>query len=67
MTLNAFIAELQQLQAQGHGNKQVYYRRGSSGDCGTLSSAHVSDRVDDECGPFDLEDGEEYISVYAGN
>ena len=67
MTLDKFIKKLQELQAQGHGDKKVYYRHGASGDCGPLSTAYVTDDVD-ECGPFDLdEDGEEYISVYAGN
>lgn len=66
MTLNKFIEKLQKLQAEGHGDKQVFYRHGSSGDCGNLSSAFITDKVN-ECGPFDLEDGEEYVSVYADN
>lgn len=65
-TLNKFITDLQKLQADGHGEKQVFYRHGSSGDCGNLGSAHVTSTVD-ECGPFDLGDGEEYVSIYAGN
>ncbi len=67
MTLDKFIENLQKLQADGHGSKNVYYCHGSSGDCGLLSSAFISDEVDDSCGPFDLEDGEEYVSIYAGN
>lgn len=68
MTLDDFVAQLVKLQAEGHGSKQVLYRRGSSGDCGDLSSARVTDETD-ECGPFDLDDGDgaEYISIYAGN
>jgi hypothetical protein len=66
MTLNEFVNGLLKLQAEGHGDKQVFYRHGASGDCGELSSAHVTDKVDD-CGPFYLEDGEQYISIYAGN
>ena len=66
MTLNKFIEQLQKLQAEGHGDKQVFYRHGASGDCGELASAHITSRVD-ECGPFDLADGEEYVSIYAGN
>jgi hypothetical protein len=66
MKLKAFIAELQKLDAQGHGDLQVFYRHGASGDCGELSSCFVTDTVND-CGPFDLEDGESYVSVYAGN
>ena len=66
MTLNKFIENLQKLQAEGHGDKWVYYRHGASGDCGELSSAYISDEVG-ECGPFDLADGQEYVSIYAGN
>jgi hypothetical protein len=66
MTLTKFIEQLVALEAAGHGDKQVLYRHGASGDCGELSSAHVTDRVDEQ-GPFDLEDGEVYISIYAGN
>jgi hypothetical protein len=65
-TLTNMITALQKLQLAGHGQKQVFYRRGSSGDCGELGSAFVSTEVN-ECGPFDLEPGEEYIVIYAGN
>lgn len=66
MQLSKFIQQLQKLEAEGHGDKQVFYIHGASGDCGKLSTAFVTDRVG-ECGPFDIEDGEEYISIYAGN
>ena len=66
MKLSKFIENLQALESQGHGDKQVFYRNGSSGDCGLLSSAFVTDEVS-ECGPFDIEDGESYVSIYAGN
>ena len=66
-TLNKFIADLQKLQAEGHGEKQVFYRHGASGDCGKLGSARVTGEVDAERGPFDLDDGEQYVSVYAGS
>jgi len=66
MTLDSFISDLQKLKRKGHGSKEVFYRHGASGDCGPLSTAQVTDRVD-ECGPFDLAKGEEYISIYAGN
>lgn len=66
MKLTEFIKQLQELEAQGHGDLEVFYRHGASGDCGELSSAHVTDRID-ECGPFDIEDGEQYVSIYAGN
>lgn len=66
MVLNEFIKNLQKLQTEGHGDKKVFYRHGASGDCGELSSAFVDYEVN-ECGPFDLEDGEGYISVYAGS
>jgi len=66
MKLSKFIKQLQELEAQGHGDLEVFYRHGASGDCGELSSAHVTDEVEDT-GPFDLEDGERYVSIYAGN
>jgi hypothetical protein len=65
MKLKDFIKQLNMLVAQGHHEKQVFYRHSASGDCGLLSSAHVSNEVSDE-GPFDLEPGEEYISITAG-
>jgi hypothetical protein len=67
MVLDKFVEQLQKLQVEGHGDKQVFYRYGASGDCGPLSSAHVTAEVDRQCGPFDLEDGEQYVSIYAGN
>jgi hypothetical protein len=66
MKLKDFIANLQKLEAQGHGDLEVFYRHGASGDCGQLSSAYISDEVS-ECGPFDLDEGQEYVSIYAGN
>lgn len=66
MTLVKFIAQLQKLADEGHGDKEVFYCHGASGDCGPLDTAWVTNEVGD-CGPFDLEDGEEYISIYAGN
>lgn len=66
MKLSIFIAALVALEAKGHGDKQVFYRHGASGDCGELSSARITSSVN-ECGPFDLEPDEEYVSIYAGN
>lgn len=66
MKLNDFIINLQKLQLQGHGDKEVFYRHGASGDCGPLSSARVTNKVEDT-GPFDLAPGQEYVSIYAGN
>jgi hypothetical protein len=66
MKLNKFIENLVKLQNEGHGDLQVFYRHGASGDCGQLSSAYISDEVG-ECGPFDLDEGQEYVSIYAGN
>lgn len=67
MKLNEFIAQLVKLQEQGHGDLEVYYRHGASGDCGELAYGYVTDEIDDQCGPFDLNEGQEYISIYAGN
>jgi hypothetical protein len=65
MKLSDFIKQLQKLETAGHGDKAVYYRHGASGDCGLLSSAQVTSKVEDT-GPFDT-NGAEYVSVYAGN
>jgi hypothetical protein len=67
MKLREFIAGLQKLEAEGHGDLEVMYRHGASGECGELSSAFVTDEIDNSCGPFDLDDGEYYVSIYAGN
>lgn len=66
-TVSKLIKELQKLEAQGYGNAQVFYRHGASGDCGPLSSPRATSEVDNECGPFDLDDGEVYVQIYAGN
>lgn len=66
MILSNFIKELQKLESAGHGNLCVFYRHGSSGDCGELSTAFVTGEIDHQ-GPFDIEPGDLYISVYAGN
>lgn len=65
MTLNEFISNLQKLQGDGHGELQVFYSHSSSGECGPLSSAHVTDEQG-ESGPFDIEPGEKYVSISAG-
>jgi len=67
MKLDKFIAGLIKLQEEGHGNLEVFYCLASSGETGGLSSAFVSSGVSYEHGPFDLEEGETYIIVYAGN
>lgn len=66
MRLRHFVDNLQKLVDQGYGDLEVYYRHGASGDCGQLSSARVTDHVDD-CGPYDMEEVKDYISIYAGN
>ena len=66
MTLSEFEAQLQKLINEGHGEKEVFYRHGASGDCGPLGSAYITDEVDDDTGPFDF-GGAEYVSIYAGN
>lgn len=67
MNLSTFINRLLALEAEGHGDLEVFYRHGASGDCGELSSARVTDEVSEETGPFDLDEGQKYISIYAGN
>lgn len=36
MNLNQHIENCLKLQAEGHGNKEVFYRQSSSGDCGPV-------------------------------
>jgi hypothetical protein len=66
MTLNEVIKNLIALAEQGHGEKQVFSIHGASGDVNEVSTAHITNHVGD-CGPFDLEPGEEYVSIYIGN
>lgn len=70
MKLDELIVSLQKLQTEGHGNLPVFYRHGSSGDCGEVGSAHVTNHTDD-CGPFmedfNLPEGSDYISLYVGH
>lgn len=47
-------------------NMKVYAAHGSSGATDEVGSAFVSDYIG-EAGPFDLSDGEKYISIYIGN
>jgi hypothetical protein len=65
MKLSDFIRQLQKLEAEGHGEAEVFYRRVDR-YCGRLSSARATDEQDEQ-GPFDVEPGNTYISVYAGN
>ena len=69
MKLNEFIANLVKLQEQGHGDLEVFYHHGSSGDAGYLGHA-FQEEIDgtEDCGELcDMEVGEKYISIYAGN
>lgn len=66
MNLSAFIKTLQKLEAEGHGDLQVFTVEGASGCVSEMGYPMVDDHVG-ESGPFDLEDGEKYISVYVGN
>lgn len=69
MTLNEFVAQLVKLQSEGHGNLEVFYRHGASGDTGYLGHA-FAEEVDgsEDCGELcDWTVGEKYISIYAGN
>jgi hypothetical protein len=65
MNLSQFVERLQALVETGHGDLPVLYRHGASGECGSLSSPHVTDDRDD-MGPFDL-NSKEYVSIYAGD
>ncbi len=66
MTLNEFISNLITLQAQGHGELPVYSSHGCSGVIEALSYAHVEEVEDEDYGPYGLEIGKKYISIYTG-
>lgn len=66
MKLNLLIVKLQELQQAGHGTKEVFYRHSASGDAGPIGSPHVTNEVSDDTGPFDLDPGEEYVSISVG-
>lgn len=66
MTVNDILKSFLKLAEEGHGDAQVFARHGASGDCSEVGTPHVTDRVDD-CGPFDLKPGEQYVSLYVGN
>lgn len=65
MTLNELALKILEQLEKGHGDKQVFYRHSSSGDCGNVNSLYVTDSVSDE-GPFDLEEGTEYVAISIG-
>lgn len=62
MTLTKFIKKLQELEAQGHGEKKVFGVKSSSGAAYEVDGAFISDYVGD-AGPFDLEPDEEYVDI----
>ena len=66
--LSEFIVSLQRLEAAGHGDLPVYSTEGSSGVTSELSHGFVRECTgQEECGPFDIDAGDSYISIYAGN
>jgi hypothetical protein len=69
MKLDKFIENLTKLQAAGHGDLEVFYVHGASGDSGYLGHPSVNVIDGSElCGALvDWTVGEKYISVYAGN
>ena len=66
MNLNELIRRLTKLSDDGYGDAKVFAIHGASGACDEVGPPRVSDTVGNS-GPFDLEEGEEYISVYIGN
>lgn len=64
MKLKDLIYQLQTLEEEGHGDKNVYYRGGADDTCGELSSPSVEFEVRDS-GPFDEEEGAAWIELYA--
>lgn len=66
MKLKDFTKMLLALESQGsNANCEVLFRHNSSGDCGPVWGAHITNRVDD-CGPDQLAEGEFYVSLSVG-
>jgi len=67
MTLSELIERLQTLResadARDLGDPEVFFRHVDSGDCRPVGTAHVTNYVENT-GPFDLPDGEHYVSLY---
>ena len=66
MKLKMLIEKLQDIDAQGHGDCQVFYRVSSSGECGAVNGPRVTNYTDC-CGPFDIEPDEFYIELSIGH
>lgn len=67
-TLREVIDALIDLEQADPANEKmkVFTVHGASGDTNEMGSPHITDDVG-PCGPFDLEPGEQYISIYVGN
>jgi hypothetical protein len=63
MKLSDLISKLQALKDK-HGDLNVFYRHGASGDSGPVGTPHVTDRVDEQ-GPFDVEGP--YVALRVGH
>lgn len=69
MKLDEFIKHLVKLQAEGHGDLEVFYYDGNSGDSGPLGHA-FQEEIDgyEDCGELRaMEQGEKYILIYSGD
>lgn len=65
-TLNQLLTRLVELQKQGHGDLEVYAQNSSSGAVDILTSyATITDKPDNETGPFDME-GKQWIIISSG-
>lgn len=64
MKVKELIKALQKISAEGHGDLDVIYRHGASGDCGEVGSPNVTNYLN-ECGPWDTDTP--YVSLYVGN
>lgn len=65
MKLSAFITALRKLEAE-YGDLEVFTTHGASGAVDEVGSPCVTDDVGD-AGPFDLPEGQLYVSIYTGN
>lgn len=68
MTVDKMIEHLIGLSDEGYGNLKMYSCHGSSGACDEMSGGHVTQASEMDIGMgLDLEEGQEYVSVYIGN
>lgn len=68
MSLDELIKHLSELSMAGKGHLEVFACHGASGAVDPVGHPYLGKIVGNEdCGPFDMEIGEEFIEIYTGN